>query len=1515
MKFLLQFISFFKRANADNHPVLARNFYIISAFSILLLVFISPAYGQQKTVAAGLEGISDAKKLSEDAEYWIDTIDAVSQRVQQSKLYKTVIDGEAATFPMAILGKGDDTKYALIINKVNLDPVVGLTAQIFMKIPYKNDSSLYFLADKVPLSKRGKLTGDFKLLLLRTVSMKVGDGYNIKINGIGTGGKGYDSTYVTFNCKGFKDVTINGSVDFNPKTVAEHTENGPGKPLSLKFYITADRLTNLLLKFRNIPAIQFKSLPGFKCTVPEITLDKSEIKNAPEFKLPTWYVDSIAKKNPGFNASTLGQANWEGVYIPEINIELPKSFSEGTNGKPGTIISKDLIVDQQGITFYIAADNGLVNGHIKGFNYSVDTVRVKLIASTLTYGKLAGKMNFPICKENSTVAYGLTVSKGMKDDDLDYKGYGDLKTKLNVQAFGLAQIHLTGCRIDFKYTNKQFFPEVDLDGSITMSPSKKDETKPTTAGNMMLAFNRFQILSGAPYIDIGANGFFRLKGGSDSSNMGKLPITIDTVRLVKSPGGERVGLGMALIVHLQKSNGNSSESGNGFNGKVDFTIWAKRNPTAKKWGYDDFDLNEITLNVKNGSFNLDGSLKLFNGDKIYGKGFCGYLNVELIDKIKVKAAAIFGKKTTDTATTDYKVFKAYEDGGTPDFDVAVEKDTRSIGATIYRYWCVDAMVSFSPGLPIFSGIELNSFTGGLYYNMKMLKPGQATGSNIDCKTASGRVFVPNDSLFGVLAGVGIQSMGGGNAFNGEINFGIEFNKTLGGISKIATWGGVGFLTMNFQAKGLEKVADKMSGTPINAKTKDENKDKEPSDPDIESSVKATWYVEYDFPAKTLVGDFNIYIKMGEIVQGKDNGKAGRISIYSSPSNWYVYVGRPVEEDMIGVKVLNLAEIGGYMCLGSELPNPAIAPMPPEIKDRKEIDYSLLSLGGGLSFGARLTIEGHPGINLGFCDAGIEMHFVVKSGFDILLSKTSQPIYCAGHEERGFKNWYATGQAYLYGEANLRAKYKCLGGGDIDLLSMYLSAYVFVQLPKPTYMTGNLKAGFKFMGEWYDKEFSFNKGDQCNPENELSKDVNFIEAISPVNDQKEVSIGEKIHVYFSHAVNTFNYSLEGSGGKNTFRAFLDEKNVSVIAGTQKIECFYELEPGNKHLVLTPKKVFPGSSEITVTVKIETQLLKDSWIGTDKSEIKTVKFTTVKDPGYISLPDVYYAYPLPDMENFYKNESSKGYIRLSVLPGNAVKLAPDYEFAVSIILGAEEVDRVRNVKYNGVYGENNFEFELPTFRMEPGRSYTLRLLKSVKQTNVSQDKTKEGNIVSGVVNSGRKDTTILEYKFKTSTYNSFKEKMAVFSTTYTEVFSGIMGAGISAGQKSNEGLSDYELNGFITNGIRRSDALVQFAGMSYDNKSQDDLNTMIKTIGAVDLKKGVKGNYTVVSDLVSELNTLLSDVNMKCLLSGGCSAGQMKTVRIPKGKVVLEIGYFLPGKNEPTSKFNLVVDLDKDLVIPQ
>lgn len=1494
---------------------------LLSVF--LLVLFGFPVFSQTGRGGQGVQitetigaGISDAQELVAKAQEKKAKIDAVFKKVTENNLFKTIAQGEPLSFPIGILPDNGNSNYALVINDVKMD-VNGMFAEAYMKIPINSETHLYLMADRVPVNNSGSLalTGDMSLYLLKGINFDVGKGYDITLKGLDNPNKAY--TYATFDCSGFKEIFVNGKLNFKERAIVKYDSTNKKDvttKIELDFHINADQLANVVLKFKDVPDFQFKKLPGFRCYAPELTLDFSELRNAPDFNLPDWYLDSLQKKEPNLDRDLYTSPLWEGVYIPLVEIDIPRKFTEGKKdpetGEPSKnpeeivkITTKDFIVDQYGVTALTKAEN-VLSGNLKGFDYRVDSLRLNVIANSISKAGFYGQMTFPICKEESSVAYGLTITKGLAEgSELEYQGYAQLDTDLEASAFGKATLNLTGADLDFEIKNNQFFPKLTIDGSIdltlkkdkknadgsTADPSTNDDEQ---IGETGLEFKKLSISSSAPYIEIQKGGYAELKTGANST-LAKLPITVNKVGLKNGQGGEEIGLAVNLSVSLQQSKSSSKESSNGFGATTDFVVWAKRNASTGRFKYHRFDLNNISVDADLGAIQIQGGLTTFSNDKVYDKGFCGNLTMTVVDKITVSASAIFGRK--------------------------IEED--------YRYWFVDASVKFPTPIIFAPGVGFNSFSGGAYKNMEMVGglDDPETGSTVECKTATGRTYIPRKDVFGLLAGIGVQSAGGGSGFNGEINFGIEFftGESGSGLKRLATWGNVKIMS-DFELPGLDKVAAAMDASgkvDIGAK-KQATAGNDPTKSDGASAVMVNWFVEYDKPNETLAGDFDIYVNLKDAVKGiGPSGKAGRISFLASPGLWYLYIGTPT--DQVGVNVLDLAELGAYMCMGSQLPDPPIAPFPPGITPPTTIDYSLLSLGGGISFGARLSLGGTFSKGVGICKARAEAELRLEAGFDILLSKTQHPVYCVGQsEERGFKNWYATGQVYLLGVVDVSVKWECLGGGSAHIIKAFMEASAFGQLPKPTYVAGRFAVGVQFL-KFKEKKVSFNGefGDQCQLEEPSPTEVDLIEAILPGNDVENISVSEKIEILFTEPMYDFQFTMVNSNRqRETFRPSLDPEAFKITTPDNKEISFKaQLSSDKLSLILVPTTLLPANTVISVIAGVTLQKQNgEKWVD-DNTFYETIQFTTGDLPERIPMNTVSYAYPSVDMQNFYANETQNGYISFSTLPGDLVKIDEQVEeYVVAIYRYNEEIDRVNNVEYNNTLGENNFTFKIPTLLLKQNSKYRFKLLVSAKETNSIQGTTTSGEITKGAIELA-KDRILMEYDFRTSLYKTFKEKMALYSSSVAEIVNGVISADLSVNNLDNdnyEPLSLEEVAGVFSGGVKVTPPLIQMSTLKVGGEAYNSGVDVLNNNGTLDLVNNSVGkSIDLASDVLSQSNDALQRANLQCLLSnGGCSRDDLKVIEIPSGRVSLNVSYYLPGLDVPSSTHVVFVDVDEKISLP-
>ncbi len=244
--------------------------------------------------------------------------------------------------------------------------------------------------------------------------------------------------------------------------------------------------------------------------------------------------------------------------------------------------------------------------------------------------------------------------------------------------------------------------------------------------------------------------------------MGGFLISISDIGL-KSMSDTQLGLDFTLKLNLV------GESSGSFAADAGLTLVGTLDEGAgiQSWKYKTIQVNEIGVDIDGGAFKINGRLIFYRNDVMYGDGFNGTVKAEFTPGLKVTATAIFGNVKE------------------------------------MRYWYADALINFPVGIPIFAGVGIYGFGGGVYYGMKM--DNQGVGSDLG-RTASGVVYVPDErSGLGLKAIVSIGSYPKPEAFNADVTFEISFFKG-GGVRYIA-FGGNGYIV----TPGLDVNLDKMKG--------------------------------------------------------------------------------------------------------------------------------------------------------------------------------------------------------------------------------------------------------------------------------------------------------------------------------------------------------------------------------------------------------------------------------------------------------------------------------------------------------------------------------------------------------------------------------------------------------------------------------------------------------------------------------------------------------------------------------
>jgi hypothetical protein len=1477
-------------------------FYKAFAVFVVLILTAGVTQAQLNTLKKAQTTLTSAENIVSQTSVIVDKINAAVLKVEGSNLYKSLVDGKEFTFPVAILPGSGDRKYALIINKVFVT-TDGMFAEVFMKVPIPGgaDRALYFVADKVPFSRPGGIAGEMRLYLARTDSIKVGDGYAVVFNGLEKGGI-ENSCFATFTCKGYKDIQLTGEVNFDKKAIVKSVETK--EQVSIKYQVkAAKKVSNFTIELSDIPTFEFANLPGFKCTVPTIVLDNSEVENT-RYELPAWYSTLLSTQS----GQTLG-VEWEGIYIPTIKIDIPKSFKEKDPNQVVVIEAKDLIVDHAGVTVKASArgataDANLYEGKIKSWEYSIKSLGIELTTNALSGASIEGAIALPISKQTSKIGFGLTISK--TGDDLSYIGSIEKDVNVEANAFGLAKIHLTHTKLNFEYTNKQFYPSVELTGDLTICSSKdtSSNTDKKSFASFGLEFVKLQLSTKGPnYIDIAGDGYIKMS--PLPSAMSNFPVSIKSVAFIKKNGGQGIGIKLDLVVKLQKSGGNA------FVGEAVFTIWAKRNPSTEKWQYDRFQLNTIIVDFSNSSIALHGELSTFDDDPLYGTGVCGYIDLKIMKKIEIKVSAIFGKK-----------------GATPiDLNNPPPPELIAENNKVFRYWFVDAAVNF-PVITVGPFIGINGFTGGVYQNMHLErepKKGEPK-STVDCKTASGMRYVPDDRVaLGLLAGIGLQSVPTDAVFNGTITFGIEFARA-GGVLMVALYGDVTLLTPPAVPPSASKMTEGMSAD--STKSLDDQKASAKTEKPKESAgmLRVKWFTQYNVPEETFIGDFDIYVNVAGVVTGAldpATHHAGHIAVMFSPKAKYVYMGTPLQP--MGVEVIKLFKCTTYFCAGNTLPSPPIAPLPPEVHVSEPFNYAAMESGAGLSFGARVEIGGKfdASVDVAICKVDFYAELWLKAGFDVTISKTNVPVYCSNQSDaRGINNWYATGQAFIAGGMKIGLGYRCKGGvsGNADLLSASMSAYLFAQLPNPSYMKGEVHAElhvWKFSGG---ADFKVKFGEQCEkPEDD--KNVVFISYILPDSGSTDVKVTSYMTVAFLKGIGEdqfkFNLPNESGGGSVQYWASVDASNISLTYKGTELPFALMWSSDKTSLRITPLSVLPEAADIKLIVSVT---LKNSNGGAITKEKKGITFRTAKEPDAIEPSNVAYSYPLPNMENYYRMESNSGYIKFFTLPNKPMKLVGNYSYQVVFEESGKEVARATDVKVDNRTGVTveQFVFTIPNDKLSDGKSYTLKLIKSPLIVQ-EKDKLGQDGYTVGNVAEKSKDSTILEYTFKSSKFSSFSQKIAYYNQSQTEMAGLVVAQTLTPNVKDissgkAEGFSGFETDGFRSGQIKTAQAMVRAIGADFSN------GFVINGAVPDSVSYSFYGDKLIVLykvfDEIHERNTKSNLQDIVCSISSdqtqsSCGVGSGKST-FPKATYFYKLGYYLPGRvNAKTSEVSLSFNLPKEV----
>lgn len=1208
------------------------------------------------------------------------------------------------------------TEYIVLVDSITLDSEGNATLGTYMSLTTPQGNKFAFKGT-MTVSSEGGLVGEARLELMVDIPIEFAKGVllNIKPGG----------TYVTVDCDGFKEMGLQGELTF-AGLVRDSTDGVPGnEPIVTSFATKVSSWNDLVVQV-NMPDFQIRGVKGLGFRIEDAVLDFSDRRNALNFRLPdiydaTWLPD-------GDPNSPL----WQGFYVRSFKVALPPYLKtkegETTNTEQIknriTILGNDLVIDETGFTGKVSVNNLITRrqGNMDGFPFSIDHLGFEFRANELTKFEFNGTIALPVSEENA-------------DDYLTYQASLDFANDQFVLSAGITKemkMPMFGGKSTM--TLSQAFLEVTI-------AQGKAKPRAILSGHFTIANKVLNIekigFEGIEVTNKGIDKFDKIDVTFGKKEAGKFPVQITRLALLskdKLPASDpdpneinRVGIQLDLQVNFTKDI-----AATGFVTLI--TNRVEESNGKKRWKYKETQFDGMEIDVDQGPYLFKGSLRFFKEDADYGNGFNGNLQLG----ISLGGDVGFGLRAT-----------------------AIFGNINGM-----RYFYADALVAFSPGIPLGpTGIALYGFGGGIYYKMRKVKAYETNVGSDYGKTAAGDIYIPDaNTSIGVKATTVIGLPSSLKPFQGEVTFEMAFNNK-GGINYVGFAGYGYFLStsMGTSTKTLAKAPeDKMNDFPLSAKLT----------------------IDFDVPNKTLHLVAGVRVNIEE--SGAKITGGGEMIMHFSPQDWYVYLGTPenrigVEVDIPGVVKMNT---GLYLMTGTKIL--AAPPLPAKVQQILGSNAEAIDsrYAGDLSKGAAFALGFDLEVSKRF-DAFVYLDAVLGLGFDVEFRKYKDNVRCKGSSEPiGINGWFGQGKAYMYATGGLGIKFK---GKDYAIAQLEAAIKADMQFFNPTWAKAKMAGSFNILGGLVKGDFKLDVefGKHCTlesvgPDPSPVTDMQVISDVSPNGTEGAVDVFTSPQVAFNMAVETEFNLLDDEGNPLAFRVRLEKFEVTK-AGL-KVKGQTKWSQGKDVLVFQPHDILAPQTQYEILVRIYfEEKIKGVWTkvsnaGQTVTEERKVTFTSGDAPTTVPLFNIASSYPVINQLHLHKGETSKGFIQLHQGQPYLFDLKQNPQWAsqkIRWINSATKEVKETAFTYNAV--EKRLEFDMANTNLKNATVYRLDIVNKPQTSSQQLDAnvtnkvkkivTKEGTLnfankkISGT-QKNYQEQSILDAQgiyFRTSKYSKLADKI--------------------------------------------------------------------------------------------------------------------------------------------------------------
>ncbi len=1251
--------------------------------------------------------------------------------------------GPAHKLPLALINNKGGLEYNIYLDNIVLTPQgAKLDAYFVFTVPDSptdRPKKLVFEAHDVTFGTNGVQSGELQLKSQIEIRMNNNAKLIIKPTG---------ETKVRWNCDGFENMSLDLAVEVCRNLIIPLDDNLEELPDDERYRI--DILVDIASWSDIYIAINQDStakpkpfaIAGYtdlKWEVSNLVFDFSDKRSA-EVELPSEY-NITGDNSDNITDNNNFSENWKGVYFGGLTVHFPSSFS--ATGEMQTVGVQHLMIDAQGVSGIVTAPGllDLETGTLGGWKFSIDEFYLTIVRNKLQSAGMNGYLNVPIFK--SDMEYTATYGAG-NYYDFTVKPHSDMRMGLFVA--------------DVVLDNNSNVEVTSDNGDVLAVATLNGEIKPDDiAGNISLklpsiTFTGMKVSNQDPLFE---SGVWEMSDASVSTKLWGFGINLSQIKMI-SPNQNEVGLSFHIDLTLVDALKINANGGFDIIGKLNYDQLGRQ-----EWNYDRAKINELGINVEFSAGHIIGSLKTFEGDNKWGKGFQGFVDMEFSKVGNMKALALFGK-TDYNATNDE-----------------------------YRYFLVDALAELNKGIPV-GPLSIDGFAGGVSYHMSknmtgadMFKPIPESIPPLGT-SLSGVQYTPNDSLgLGLKAGAMFSMANNKEIVNGTVNFGILFNDVnnsgRGGINSIS-FDGAAKMMASLDFVPMPPLADQSAK------------------PEMNATLSGYVHFDYNFNNNEFHGAIKAFMdSYGHFLTGAGtNYKMVDTEIYFGSDTWYIYIGTPSDRCGVNVQlpVIGTAKLTAYLDVGKKVPN--MPPLPRNVRaiaSKVKPNQTFRNSGAGFVFGASLDIAAALDVGIG------QANLKAGLGFDLMM-RHFENAHCAGTsdygENIGIGGWYAMGQMWAYLEGNLTIK-------GINVMKAGIAGVLQAQLPNPFFAQATLGVKVKIWRFKFHKNMKVELGDYCTivSDNSNSLGMEVISFIDPADGSLEMPVDISPNVYLNIPLDK-TVEIPGlNGQKVRYKALLKEVVLtSKRYGEYKEGVDYEIKYENDSSLIVVDPYYMLYAHDTLILSVSVDVFKNNSSTPDATETKTVTFVVGKGYNYIPKSNIAFSYPVDGMYNFYRDEwnEHKGYIQLEEgQPELFYTIPDDMDQKMRLTSGDGEV-HVFDYNYMGF--ENIIEFPMNMEWLQPGMKYKLEIVRLpkgsyeeyyVKETNTGNSGSDNTSMTGatgtplyqppgeGVVNKEENKSrprTLVSLYFRVSNSDSFIEKI-----------NNVVSSGTNQYTKKTGGLNNY------------------------------------------------------------------------------------------------------------------------------